>query len=62
MCRFLSHCTDVAYKKAKETSVIGDDMQIFKSLHRQGLKRQKKLRLSRSLRGVYSKKSGAAGS
>ena len=34
--RFLIICTDRTCKKAKETSVIGDDIQIFKSLHRQG--------------------------
>ena len=35
---------------AKETSVIGDDIQIFNYLRGQGLhKRQKKLRLSLSL-------------
>ena len=37
MYRFLGHCTDITCKKAKETLVIGHDIQILYYLHRQGV-------------------------
>ena len=42
MCRVLIICTDITCKKAKETLVIGDDIQSFNYLHGHGLQEGKR--------------------
>ncbi len=42
MYRLLGHCTDITCKKAKETLIIGDDIQSFNYLHGQGLQEGKR--------------------